>query len=591
MNIASQVNSWFEVRNIALQVVLALIAVAGLLAISANPAVAMEANPYPVPPPDPVETDINVGVYIFPGWYRDIGTTDYPYRNHDEDSEWKRCISKYSKPRPLLGFYDDSLPEVNDWHIKWALEAGISFFLFDWYWNAGEKRLYRTLENGFLKARYNEMIKFAIHWCNHPVDWRKPLDFSAEALEEMIRYCVDNYFKKPNYLMIDGRPVFAIWDIQAILKANGGPEAFNTKVLPRLNKILHDAGLGDLYLILVNNNPLSVGNLGVGDAFTGYSYDWVTTDTPYAPPGSAPYREMVEGLPRVWRAAQKMGTPFIISTQSGWDNTPRAGLQNRWVRTGSTPELFEQTLQAAKKMVDPKLPYVIIEAWNEWGEGSFIEPSKEFGFGYLDAIRKTFAPQAPPNQWVQPTIAQIRSYSILSDEELAEATEREKYPEPPPVSFEPLTRLSIDPEKLPGSTLAEWAFNSDDARRGWSMGNLSAPVVENDHMVMTITNEDPQMMRSGKWGPLCEIQGVAIRLRYQSGHPGAQFFWATDVSGLSEQNSRRYLLEVDSEFHTYLIEFNPALKWEGNLKTIRFDFPDEKGAKVEIQWIKLLKRS
>lgn len=41
-----------------------------------------------------------------------------------------------ARPRPLLGFYDDSLPEVNDWHIKWAPEHGLSFFAFDWYWNA-----------------------------------------------------------------------------------------------------------------------------------------------------------------------------------------------------------------------------------------------------------------------------------------------------------------------------------------------------------------------------------------------------------------------------------------------------------------------
>jgi len=93
-----------------------------------------------VPAPEPVKSGVSLGVYIFPGWYRDKGRGDYPYKTHDEDSEWKLCVAKQPGPRPLLGFYDDSLPEVNDWHIKWAVEHGISWFSFDWYWNAGEKK-------------------------------------------------------------------------------------------------------------------------------------------------------------------------------------------------------------------------------------------------------------------------------------------------------------------------------------------------------------------------------------------------------------------------------------------------------------------
>ena len=185
-----------------------------------------------VPQPQPVTGDVTLGVYIFPGWYRDAGRGDYPYRTHDEDSEW-RLVARKPAPRPLLGFYDDSLPEVNDWHIKWALEHGISFFCFDWYWNAGEHRLLRTLEQGFLKAKYCSLMKFCIHWCNHGLDWKdrefnrpKDLDFQTPALVEMTEYLADNYFRLPNYLTVDGRPVLVVWDTRRILQANGGPEGF-----------------------------------------------------------------------------------------------------------------------------------------------------------------------------------------------------------------------------------------------------------------------------------------------------------------------------------------------------------------------------
>jgi len=41
-----------------------------------------------VPAPNPVPAKITLDAYIFPGWYRDTGRGDHPYRTHDEDSEW-----------------------------------------------------------------------------------------------------------------------------------------------------------------------------------------------------------------------------------------------------------------------------------------------------------------------------------------------------------------------------------------------------------------------------------------------------------------------------------------------------------------------
>jgi hypothetical protein len=35
-------------------------------------------------------------------------------------------------------------------------------------------------------------------------------------------------------------------------------------------------------------------------------------------------------------------------------------------------------------------PFVNIEAWNEWLEGSYVEPSTQWGYGYLDAIGDVF---------------------------------------------------------------------------------------------------------------------------------------------------------------------------------------------------------
>src|SRR5207249_996674 len=72
-----------------------------------------------------------------------------------------------------------------------------------------------------------------------------------------------------------------------------------------------------------------------------------------------------------------------------WDNTPRSG-KNGFVFHGATPRLFQQSLGRAVERVthQPKDERLIfIKSWNEWAEGNYVEPDREFGRGYLEAIR------------------------------------------------------------------------------------------------------------------------------------------------------------------------------------------------------------
>ena len=55
---------------------------------------------------------------------------------------------------------------------------------------------------------------------------------------------------------------------------------------------------------------------------------------------------------------------------------------------------------------------LILEAWNEWGEGSYLEPHTEYGFGYLDAIRSALTSAPEPHQDVAPVDVGLGPYDV-----------------------------------------------------------------------------------------------------------------------------------------------------------------------------------
>jgi hypothetical protein len=71
-----------------------------------------------------------------------------------------------------------------------------------------------------------------------------------------------------------------------------------------------------------------------------------------------------------------------------WDNTPRRDYKGL-VYMGTSPELFEKTLRVLKEKVkDHPVDFVYVNAWNEWGEGAYVEPDEARGYAYLEAIKR-----------------------------------------------------------------------------------------------------------------------------------------------------------------------------------------------------------
>jgi hypothetical protein len=521
-----------------------------------------------------------VGVYYFPGWYNGKPGSD----SVGDWSEWRACIAKCPKPRPMCGFYDDSDPRLWSYYVDWMTNYGVDFLAFDWYYNAGKLGLNDSLDKGFLGCEVNTKVKFALHWCNHPLGWWT-LDQSRPELLKMTDLCCERYFNRPNYLRVDGKPVFMIYDISQLL-AFGGFDGVKSSLRAMRGRAMR-AGVGDLYLVAVYSGVSApyaelCRDLGF-DSFCAYTYvgtrypplKWDSLNIPY----DTSVASCTENIyPFLSRMAREKGISYWPTTFPGWDDRPRAGVEKAFVTSGNTPELFGKMFRGALKHTDPASPIVMVEAWNEWGEGACIEPDKQHGFGWLEQIAKALG--CKPGKPKVPTAEEIASWSRLTPEEIAAAKAIEENPwEPkPPVYLDMGKNRSVPPVKLP-TTL--------DLAEGGAHVQVAGGKIEKrdaNGLVFLSDSIDPMVFVDTKGIPTDRIKRITLCSEADPGSTATvsiELFFVTALYPSSSPFTSAQLGPLRPGKMS--IETSEIMGWERfgtPLTAIRIDPGQESGAKV-----------
>jgi hypothetical protein len=305
--------------------------------------------------------------------------------------------------------------------ISAAADHGLTHFLFDWYWYDGAPFLNRALERGFLKAANNQRLRFALMWANH--DWlelfpaklrvKPPLLYpgavSRDTFEKITDYVVREYFTQPSYWKIDGCPYFSIYELYRLVDGLGGAAAAQ-EALAGFRAKTRAAGFRDLHLnavvwgIKILPGERTISNPNQLLAFLNFdsvtSYVWIH----HVPLRNFPvtdYGETAAEAARYWQtAASTFQLPYHPNATMGWDSSPRTcqsdvftnvGYPFTPVLGGNTPERFKAALGALKQFLDSRHQRILnINAWNEWTEGSYLEPDIVNGLRYLEAVKEVF---------------------------------------------------------------------------------------------------------------------------------------------------------------------------------------------------------
>src|SRR5690606_18479210 len=79
-----------------------------------------------------------------------------------------------------------------------------------------------------------------------------------------------------------------------------------------------------------------------------------------------------------------------------WDNTPRRGLERGLVMRNFSKRVFASCFRAhLRKAAKAGAPFMFIDAWNEWAEGTYLEPDEARGLFFLETIRDAVAELNP----------------------------------------------------------------------------------------------------------------------------------------------------------------------------------------------------
>jgi len=344
-------------------------------------------------------------------------------------SEWE--LVRNAKPRfpghlqphvPLWGYQDESDPAVMANKINAAADHGISAFIFDWYCYNDGPFLDRPIDRGFLQATNRARLKFAFMWANH--DWQdiQPFHRGAErttlypgrvtptAFDKIGDHLIRDYFTRPNYWRINGKPYFSFYDLGNLLGSFGSVEA-TRGALEAFRARAVAAGLPGLHLNAVMwgqtilpaektvANPVKlVHDLGF-DSVT--SYVWVHHAA--LPEQQTEYNFVRDQYFNYWTgAATNFGVPYIPNVTMGWDPSPRADQSQTFDNSGypfmniikdNTPENFRAALELARQRLLAEtngLRILNLNCWNEWTEGSYLEPDTVHRMAYLDALKAVF---------------------------------------------------------------------------------------------------------------------------------------------------------------------------------------------------------
>lgn len=326
-------------------------------------------------------------------------------------TEWRnlsrgqpRFAGHYQPRTPRdLGFYDLLQPEAIRRQVQLAATAGIFGFCFYFYWFNGRRVLEKPLDL-FVEDETLSM-PFCLMWANE--NWTRRWDGQEKdvllrqdydrATDKELFACFAEYFSSPRYYRIDGRPLLILYRPGIIPDAAGYVARLKSEVAASIGVeplVFMTQAFGDedprLFGLdgAIEFPPHKVTSRAQDIANRQHVLDWSFSGQVFD------YDEIaalsLADLPRDY--------PLAKTVLPMWDNDARKQGSGLCIH-GSTPAKFQAwfsaTCDIARQHRIGGDALVFVNAWNEWCEGTYLEPDLHHGWAYLNSVARALSAERP----------------------------------------------------------------------------------------------------------------------------------------------------------------------------------------------------
>ena len=305
-----------------------------------------------------------------------------------------------------LGFYDLRVPETRQKQAQLAREAGIEGFCYWHYWFGGGKRLLHQVFDEVISSGEPD-FPFCLCWANH--SWYSKtwdpdlpdkllLEQTYPGDEDLVEHFNTMFpaFKDERYMKVDGRLIFGVFDPSKIdikhmrevwdcLAQEHGLKGFHFFALCVGSRSLRHVDALKYYDSLVLD-PL----LDSVDVWRRTKNERQLRDSLIA--SGLPYTVRYEDYVAKTRDIFSVHPEVLPCINPDFDHSPRSGILGQ-ILTDSTPEKWALLCCIASEHVSERPQQerlVFIKAWNEWGEGNYLEPDRRWGKQFLEETGRVF---------------------------------------------------------------------------------------------------------------------------------------------------------------------------------------------------------
>jgi hypothetical protein len=298
------------------------------------------------------------------------------------------------EPHDDIGFYDLNDSDVLKKQAEMAKRHGIHGFCFYHYWFGGTRLLGKPVD--LFLERKDIDFPFCLCWANET--WSRRWDgedhhilieqtHSAEDDIQFIEFLAP-YLKDSRYIRVNGKAMILVYQVGKM------PEPKAT--VQRWRNWCRENGVGEIHVVAVCHYkvyPL-VGLDDIGfDAFAAFPPHSFPCNHVYSDLGvfgARGYRfDYASGVEM--HEIKKQDNRLYAGCMMGWDNTARLG-KNAQIFLNYSSEMYSRWLRECVDYSREVLPederYLFINAWNEWAEGTYLEPDKKYGYASLNATSR-----------------------------------------------------------------------------------------------------------------------------------------------------------------------------------------------------------